>query len=445
MEPLSHLIFFGVGLHWVFDLEVAIDLSHLRFCMRMRRRAWRETCSQYCFRFACERYPDPTICMRSHPSQTMIKLQYRKFENHSQVRANVGPSIIPSALVHLTGVPVCTVAQNLKSAAYLWTQWTKDFSTWIWSNSVSSESWRTPKPNMYCTALRSGHRMAHIVVVPWLQTWCDPYFSTWQLYFVAEMCSLEVCWSLELHQHSLRFGLGFVLLVRTLHANVVAHACLCLLVTASVWRLSCWVFLLVERNTLHLNNTLFQRACRRARIWFGQRRPLAATCGHLRPLAATCGHLRPLALAATCSGGHLRPLDWLQVAASGCRWKENAGGHWRPLAATRVAASGCKWLPLRKECWRTLADTGGHWRPLDWLQVAASGCQWEENAGGQSPSKQTIKQPASQPASQQASRQGRKQASKHASKPASKKKNTKSNRAKEPKDQRAKEQKSTIK
>ena len=28
-------------------------------------------------------------------------------------------------------------------------------------------------------------------------------------------------------------------------------------------------------------------------------------------------HLRPLALAAT--GGHWQPLDWLQVAASGCR------------------------------------------------------------------------------------------------------------------------------
>ena len=35
--------------------------------------------------------------------------------------------------------------------------------------------------------------------------------------------------------------------------------------------------------------------------------------GRLRPLAATCGHLRPLALAA------LRPLDWLQVAASDCQ------------------------------------------------------------------------------------------------------------------------------
>ena len=33
------------------------------------------------------------------------------------------------------------------------------------------------------------------------------------------------------------------------------------------------------------------------------------------------GHLRPLALAATYTCGHLlwRPLDWLQVAASGCR------------------------------------------------------------------------------------------------------------------------------
>ena len=145
----------------------------------------------------------------------------------------------------------------------------------------------------------------------------------------------------------------------------------------------------------------FQRARRRARIWFWQRRPLAATCGHLRPLAATCGHLRPLA--ATCSGGHLR----LQVAASGCRWKENAGatgGHWRPLDWLQVAASGYKWLPLRRECWRTLAATGGHsigckwlqvaagetvrrkagghWGSLDWPQVGASGCRWEENDGG---------------------------------------------------------------
>ena len=106
------------------------------------------------------------------------------------------------------------------------------------------------------------------------------------------------------------------------------------------------------------------------------------TGGHLRPLAATCsgGHLRPLA--ATCSGGHF----WLQVAASGCRWKENAGGHWRPLEWLQVAADE---KPNAGGHWRTLAatrfalaDTGGRWRPLDWLQVAASGCRWEENAGG---------------------------------------------------------------
>ena len=39
--------------------------------------------------------------------------------------------------------------------------------------------------------------------------------------------------------------------------------------------------------------------------------------------------LRPLA--ATCPSGHLRPLEWLQVAASGCEW-------------LRVAASGCEGL-----------------------------------------------------------------------------------------------------
>ena len=78
--------------------------------------------------------------------------------------------------------------------------------------------------------------------------------------------------------------------------------------------------------------------------------------------------------AATC--GHLRPLEWLQEAASGCRWQENAGGHLRPLAATcghlrprewlQVAASGCKWLPVTRECWRPLAATCGH----------SSGCKW---------------------------------------------------------------------
>ena len=82
----------------------------------------------------------------------------------------------------------------------------------------------------------------------------------------------------------------------------------------------------------------------------------AATCGQLRPLdrAATCGHLRPLG-----KSGHLRPLEWLQVAAfyeietprprvEGGHLRSLAAtrqsGHLRPLAATRVAASGCKWL-----------------------------------------------------------------------------------------------------
>ena len=131
----------------------------------------------------------------------------------------------------------------------------------------------------------------------------------------------------------------------------------------------------------------------------------ATTCGHLRPiaLAATCGHLRPLALAVSCShsigckwlqvvadekrmraatGGHWRPLEWLQVAASGCKWlqvaadeKPHAGGHWRPLAATCGHSSGCKWLQVAAAEKRMLADTGGHWRSLDWLQVAASGCR----------------------------------------------------------------------
>ena len=43
----------------------------------------------------------------------------------------------------------------------------------------------------------------------------------------------------------------------------------------------------------------------------------------------------------------------------------------RPLAATRVAASGCKWPPETRDCWRPLAATCGHLRPLEWLQVAA--------------------------------------------------------------------------
>ena len=171
-----------------------------------------------------------------------------------------------------------------------------------------------------------------------------------------------------------------------------------------------------------------QRACRRARIWFWQRRPLAATCsgGHLRPLAlaATCGHsigckwlqvvadkkrmraatgghssggkwlpMKNQMLVATCghsigckwlqvaaaekrlladTGGHWRPLDWpLQVAASGCKWLPMRRKCWWPLAATRLAASGCKWLPMRREWWRPLAATGDHSSGCKWLQVAA--------------------------------------------------------------------------
>ena len=108
-------------------------------------------------------------------------------------------------------------------------------------------------------------------------------------------------------------------------------------------------------------------------------RTLAATCSDscLRPLAATRGHLRPLEwLQVAASGchavvletpsghlrppsGHLRPLEWLQVAASVCEW-------------LRVAASGCKWLPAL-----VLETPSGHLRPLEWLRVAASGCFFE--------------------------------------------------------------------
>ena len=44
----------------------------------------------------------------------------------------------------------------------------------------------------------------------------------------------------------------------------------------------------------------------------------AIRAGIFRPSS----YLRPLALAATC--GHLRPLEWLQVAASGCKWLQVA-------------------------------------------------------------------------------------------------------------------------
>ena len=62
--------------------------------------------------------------------------------------------------------------------------------------------------------------------------------------------------------------------------------------------------------------------------------------------------LRPLA--ATCPSGHLRPLEWLQVAASGCEWLRVAASGCEGLrvaasgCSQRVAASGCK-VPERYE------------------------------------------------------------------------------------------------
>ena len=77
---------------------------------------------------------------------------------------------------------------------------------------------------------------------------------------------------------------------------------------------------------------------------------------------------------------------WLQEAASGCRWQENAGGHLRPLAATRVAASGCHFQNqitrlLRAQCIHmyiyiyivprgfTLSESDGSWASLEALHA----------------------------------------------------------------------------
>ena len=112
----------------------------------------------------------------------------------------------------------------------------------------------------------------------------------------------------------------------------------------------------------HLRPLAATRVAARLQVAAGDKRMLAATCGHssgckwlqvaagdkkMLPLAATCGHssgckrLQVAAgdkrmLAATC--GHLRPL--VRYAGGHLRPR-----HLRPLAATRVAASGCKWLP----------------------------------------------------------------------------------------------------
>ena len=99
-------------------------------------------------------------------------------------------------------------------------------------------------------------------------------------------------------------------------------------------------------------------------------RVAAALCGHLRPLAptapaATCGQLRPLAptapfgplrpLAATCSDSplwplaatcsyspcsHLRPLEWLQVAASGCVFEIQLARFLQPQCGFSLIPSG---------------------------------------------------------------------------------------------------------
>ena len=79
----------------------------------------------------------------------------------------------------------------------------------------------------------------------------------------------------------------------------------------------------------------------------GHLRPLAATC-RKRPLAATCGHLTE---AATC--GHLRPLALC--------------GHLRSLAATCPLRS----LAVTGQVW-SVTCSSGHLRPVEWLQVAAS-------------------------------------------------------------------------
>ena len=64
--------------------------------------------------------------------------------------------------------------------------------------------------------------------------------------------------------------------------------------------------------------------------------------------AATRGHLRPLG-----KSGHLRPLEWLRVAA------------FSEIQIPRPRVEGGHLRPLDR------AATCGHLRPLEWLQVAA--------------------------------------------------------------------------
>ena len=66
-----------------------------------------------------------------------------------------------------------------------------------------------------------------------------------------------------------------------------------------------------------------------------------AESGHLRPLAAW----RPLAAtrlelagAATC--GHLRPLEWLRVAATGCEWLRAGRNTWQSWHLEKISFAG---------------------------------------------------------------------------------------------------------
>ena len=142
--------------------------------------------------------------------------------------------------------------------------------------------------------------------------------------------------------------------------------------------------------------------CKWLQVVADEKRMRAATGGHRRPLEwlqVAAGDKRML----VATGGQVRPLDWLQVAAAdkrmladtgghsiGCKWLQVAADEKKMLVATggqvpldwlQVAASGCKWLPMRREWWRPLAATGDHSSGCKWLQVAASGCKWLPGVG----------------------------------------------------------------
>ena len=101
-----------------------------------------------------------------------------------------------------------------------------------------------------------------------------------------------------------------------------------------------------------------------------------------------CISTRTQPLAATCS--HSQPLEWPQVAASGCSKRVAASGRkwpqvaapseWPQVAASGRArqfpASGRKWpLPASGRKWPQVAASG-----RKWPQVAASGRKWPQVA-----------------------------------------------------------------